>query len=349
MSAVSLSKMATWVVSNRVAGRTIYEVTPPGTGQFVAANMLEAWLDRELRGFPVHGLPLRTRAKIVKRRVCEVLGYVVPSSFKRTKPLARFPCQDFDLYVQSSDNLQVWNDALSVTRRYVLIREEGGVLTKVRVVTGADLAVLDTTGTLTQKYQARLAVANDESELISPLDTERLRGFLAMRVFAKLPNLPTASPVAGKILSIAEVWRRLRPLVGQSFDRCGADQERNRGAVLHAMVCAALGYESYADDGRFPDVRHQLLEVKLQTAPTIDLGLVSPDSISPLDIGIVTPQAPRHCDVRYALFSAVLEGERVRLTGLHLTTGADFFSRFPRFGGRVLNRKLQIRLPKGFL
>jgi hypothetical protein len=95
-------------------------------------------------------------------------------------------------------------------------------------------------------------------------------------------------------------------------------------------------------------VRHQLLEVKLQTAPTIDLGLVTPDSTAHLDLGVVTPEPLRHCDVRYALFSGVPQGRQILLTGLHLTTGADFFSRFPRFGGKVLNRKLQIRLPKGF-
>ena len=39
-----------------------------------------------------------------------------------------------------------------------------------------------------------------------------------------------------------------------------------------------LGYSRYEDKGQFPDIRHQLLEVKLQTSPTIDLGLVLPSS-----------------------------------------------------------------------
>jgi len=341
--------MAAWVAENRAARRTIYEAAAPGSEQFIAADWLEAWLDRELRGFSVHGLPLRTRSKMVKCRICAVLGYAVPNSFKRTRPLARFPCQNFDLYVQTSDNLQIWNDALSPTRRYVLIREESGVLTKVKVVTGADLALLDTTGTLTQKYQARLAAQKDASELVSRLDTERLRLVLAKRPIGKIHGLPTNTPEAGSILSIAKIWRRLKPLVGQSFANAGADQERNRGAALHALVCASLGYGRYADNGRFPDVRHQLLEVKLQTAPTIDLGLVTPDSTALLDIGMETDKPLRHRDVRYALFSAVTKGSQVLLTGLHLTTGEDFFSRFPRFEGKVLNKKIQLRLPKGFL
>jgi hypothetical protein len=75
--------MTAWVAANRAAGRTIYEAMPSESAQFIAANRLEAWLDRELHGFPVGGLPLRTRSKAVKRRLCEILGYAVPVSFKK--------------------------------------------------------------------------------------------------------------------------------------------------------------------------------------------------------------------------------------------------------------------------
>ena len=99
---------------------------------------------------------------------------------------------------------------------------------------------------------------------------------------------------------------------------------------------------------RFPDVRNQLLEVKLQTSPTIDLGLVRPASEEPLDVPQVAGTQVRHCDVRYALFYAQTDGAKVTLTHLYLTTGASFFSRFPQFGGKVLNKKLQIPLPSDF-
>ena len=78
------------------------------------------------------------------------------------------------------------------------------------------------------------------------------------------------------------------------FVNAGFDQERNRGAALHALVCKALGYAGYQDDGQFPDVRHQLLEVKLQTSPTIDLGLVRPDSTEPLDVPQIAGNIIRH-------------------------------------------------------
>ena len=338
-----------YVRAIKASGCSIYDAAAPGSPLYIPSPELETLLNAGLRGFSVVGLPLRTRSKMAKRQICEILGYPVPTSFKRTKPLARFPCQNFDTYVQTCDNLQIWNESVSATRRYVLIREEAGALSRVRVVTGADLAVFDTTGTLTQKYQARFAVPKDSSELISSIDTQRLRPALAKKFPRIIKAEPIDHPDAEKILPIAELWRRLRKLVGQTFPDAGAQQERNRGDALHRLVCAALGYETYADDGRFPDVKHQLLEVKLQTAPTIDLGLVTPDSTEQLDLRLLTSDPLRHEDVRYAVFSASTDGKIVALRGLYLTTGADFFTRFPRFGGKILNRKLQLRLPTGYL
>jgi hypothetical protein len=254
----------------------------------------------------------------------------------------------FDTYTQKSNNLQLWNEDLAPTRRYVIIRPDAaGVVRRVKVVTGDELAKLDATGTLTRKYQARLVCRTDTAELVAPQDTQALRPMLNARVNLHAIS-PTDNPTAGALLPIAVVFRRLLPLVGVSFPDRGRDQERRRGADLHRLVCKALGYSSYADVGQFPDVRHQLLEVKLQTARTIDLGLVRPDSHDPLDVPKVLAQRLKHCDVRYALFYAKTDGATVTLTHIFLTTGEAFFRRFPQFQGKVLNRKLQIPLPAGF-
>ncbi len=159
---------------------------------------------------------------------------------------------------------------------------------------------------------------------------------------------PVDHPAHGLILPIAEVFERLSSAVGRSFPDAGSDQERNRGAALHRIVCELLGYADYRDDGRFPDVRNQLLEVKLQTSPTIDLGLVRPASEEPLDVPQIAGTQIRHCDVRYALFYAKTDGVEVKLTHFYLTTGESFFTRFPQFQGKVLNKKLQIPLPSDF-
>ncbi len=77
---------------------------------------------------------------------------------------------------------------------------------------------------------------------------------------------------------------------------------------------------------------------------TIDLGLVSPDDAAPLEF---FPRI-RHCDVRYAVFYGAIAGSEVRLVHLVMARGADFFSFFQRFEGKVGNAKIQIPLPRDF-
>jgi hypothetical protein len=208
--------------------------------------------------------------------------------------------------------------------------------------------MLDTTGTLTQKYQARFNPGAGGAELVTLTDTTQLMPLLLTGVSPKLEALPTDEVQPGLLQPIAQLFAELSPLIGRIFKNAGHDQERNRGASLHQLVCSALGYRSYADDGQFPDIRHQLLEVKLQMSPTVDLGLVQPSSTEPLDVDTLAEGAVRHCDIRYAIFGAKTDGHDVTLTSLVLTTGEAFFTRFPAFGGRVINKKLQIPLPRDF-
>lgn len=337
-----------FVEAIRKSGLSIYsriEIGDPDL--WIPTPELEALLDDGLRGISLAGLPLRTRSKVVKEHVCRILGYPIPASFQKCQP--RFLGQLFDTYAQKSNNLQIWNEELAPTRRYVLIRvSDSDVVRKVKVVTGDTLALLDTTGTLTQKYQARCIPGSEEAELIAGVDTDLLRPLTSATVDLKRVATPINHPAAGQLLPIATLFNRLKTLVGRQFKDTGHDQERNRGAALHRLVCEALGYATYQDDGQFPDVRHQLLEVKLQTSPTVDLGLVTPDSRDALDVPKISGQQIRHCDVRYALFYGRINGERVTLTHVFLTTGEAFFTRFPQFQGKVLNKKLQIPLPTDF-
>lgn len=339
---------AKFVSAIRQSGLSIYDPIEIGhPNLWIPTPELQTLLDDGLGGISLSGLALRTRSKVVKESVCRVLGYPVPRSFKKCQP--RFTGQMFDIYTQKSNNLQVWNEDLSAMRRYVLIRiSDSDIITRVKVVTGDTLALLDTTGTLTQKYQARCIPRSELSELITTADTSVLAPFVTQSVDLKHVATPINHPTAGELLPIDSVFERLSDLIGSTFADAGSDQERNRGAALHRLVCSALGYSSYQDDGQFPDVRHQLIEVKLQTSPTIDLGLVCPNSIEPLDVPMVQGVQIRHCDVRYAIFYAEISNSVVRLTHLFLTTGEMFFSRFPQFRGKILNAKLQIPLPSTF-
>ena len=314
------------------SGLSIYAPLKDRPDLYIATPDLEAILNAGLKGL-VLDQPLRTRSKVLKSKVCSVLGYPIPKSFQKTQP--RFPGQNFDTYVQKANNLQIWNEEVSSSRRYVLIRvDEKDVVTKVRVVTGDVIAVLDTTGTLTHKYQAKAKTAPTTSHLVSANDTPNTT--------AKL--LTGSTPEWLGFLPVADLYTKLVSLAGTTIINPGITQERNRGGSLHEAVCKILGQLGWADNGQFPDVKEQLLEVKLQTASTIDLGLVCPDSTEPID-GL---PSFRHCDVRYAVFYGSLVPTGVRLDHLVLATGADFFSFFTQFGGLVQNKKYQIPLPGNF-
>ena len=332
------------------SGISIYDAIDKNKKElFYSTEQLEYMLNEFLVNLSLESMPLRTRSKIVKQKVCEALGYPIPKSFKKTQP--RFIGQNFDTYIQKSNNLQIWNEEVISTRRYVIIKvSSNNIIEKVKVITGETLALYDKTGTLTQKYQATVKPSDNKFELISVKDTPSILSFINDSSIAikQFKNKPIDYPDEKSLLPIKEIFERLKPLVGKRFPDTGSDQERNRGAVLQKLVCNALGYKIYSDKGQFPDIVHQLLEVKLQSSPTIDLGLVSPTSRCPLSIPPIKKISVKHSDVRYLIFYCDIRNEIIILTHLILVTGQDFFTRFPRFEGKVINKKLQIPLPNIF-
>lgn len=326
-------------------GFDIYEPLAEHPDIVYTSTELEAILRYELVG-KVFDAPIRTRAKLAKQAVAAALGYPVPTSLKKTKP--RFPGQDLDIYVQQSNNLQVWNDEVNPTRRYaVLCLDASSRVMAVRVVEGAELATFDRTGTLTSKYQAKRRGDGVGNKLVSRDDTIPFIAELApvddlseeiLRAMA-----PDDMPRRGHVLSVSALHDRLLRLTGCELP--DSPSERQRGEQLHRLVCQVLGLGSYADTGRFPDIVCQALEVKLQVAPTIDLGLISPDSEEP---AVTLSPRLRHCDTRYLVAYATRDDSTLRILHIVTTTGSDFFEEFQRFGGLVQNRKLQLRLPSDF-
>lgn len=332
----------------QASGFSIYSPIEVGDTSFwIPTQILEELLNDFLVGQDLKGLALRTRSKIVKELVCQAMGYPVPKSFERTQP--RFIGQQLDVYTQKSRNLQIWNEELSPTRRYALVQiSDEDSITKVRVLNGQELAILDTTGTITTKFQARIELRGESHELISEMDTSSIQPYLGNLTNFSPEVSPIDEPQSGALLSVKEIYSRLSPLVGKTFDDPGMDQERNRGEALHRLVCEYLGYKRYEDKGQFPDIRHQLLEVKLQTSPTIDLGLVLPSSDDKVEVQQVGNYHPKHCDTRYVIFCAQTNNGLVTLNNLIVTTGEDFFTRFRQFEGKFINGKIQIPLPRDF-
>jgi len=326
------------------SGLSIYDSLEKCPEFYFETEELEKILQRSLKDLDLD-FPLRTRSKVLKTAVCESLGYIVPNSFQKTQP--RFPGQNFDTYIQKADNLQIWNEEIAPSRRYVIIRvNTKNKVSGVRVIPGKLLATFDRTGTLTQKFQAKSRNTIQLSIIVSPQDTKNVRKKLLSNKKSLIPGdtQDPNRPDPKTFLPIDLLFTRLNSLCGSAIADPGKDQERNRGAALHRAICASLSNMPFGDSGQFPDVPSQLLELKLQTSPTIDLGLVSPDSTESLS------ESPdfRHSDVRYAIFYGVPLDHSVRLEYLILCTGEDFFSFFQRFEGKIKNKKIQMALPRDF-
>lgn len=342
-----ISEANNYLKNIKESGKTIYDnITIGDPDLWIPDEHLEYLLNKTLCGRNVE-LPIRARSKRIKEWICEALGYPIEKSFRKCQP--RFIGQNLDVYGQQSNNVQIWNEEVSPQRRYAIVGiDKNHIIHKVKVMNGTELAALDNTGTLTRKFQAWFGNSNGNCELISSSDTDNLTPYLSDTNF--LPDNSTSPidyPSTKQVLPIDEIYSRLSTLVSKQFIDPGVTQERNRGAGLHNLVCNALGYSSYADDGKFPDIKNQILEVKLQTSPTIDLGVVCPDSEG--GIGFALDSTPiQHNDTRYAVFYAQTDNNHVTITKLVVTTGRDFFSRFQQSQGNIENTKIQIRLPDNF-
>lgn len=308
------------------SGLTIYDSLEDRLDLYYSTEELEKLLDSKLRGVNVD-FENKTRSKFVKSRICEILGYPVPKRFSRTTP--QFPGQNFQTYVQKSNNMQIWNAKVQPDWRYVIVRpDERNIISKVRVVTGQEIAAIETTGKLTHKYQAKSRHPITQSQLVSASDTKNM--------------LKMAHRLTG-FIPIAAIFKQLRKLEGATILKPSVGQERNRGSFLHDEV-NKIFKAKWRDDGQFPDIKEQLIELKLQTASTIDLGLVLPDGNEMLS----SVPGFRHCDTRYVVFYAEPLPTGVRLKNVIVVTGEDFFGPFLKFGGNVKNSKYQIRIGKLF-
>ena len=163
----------------------------------------------------------------------------------------------------------------------------------------------------------------------------------AGRSFMGFTVIQAAGP--GTLMPIAQVFDKLSNLVGVRIQATGPGQDRVRGELLQQRVSDELGIGEYANYGQWPDIVSQILEVKLQTSPTIDLGLILPSDTTPIrSLG----SKIRHCDARYlVVYGKILASKEVEVHSLVLSTGTDFFDEFVQFGGLVKNIKRQIRLP----
>ena len=85
-------------------------------------------------------------------------------------------------------------------------------------------------------------------------------------------------PSAQEIFSLVLLKEKIaKVLIGEKLE---SGATKNRGQALERRVLDLLGYPNNKKEqlyGAFPDIRNQLLEVKVQDSPTVDLGKFSPE------------------------------------------------------------------------
>jgi hypothetical protein len=118
---------------------------------------------------------------------------------------------------------------------------------------------------------------------------------------------------------------------------------KNRGQALESLVAEGLGYNVKKGEllvGGYPDLRHQILEVKIQDAATVDLGKYSPqfEEDVPDCPGITTRQ------VRYLI--ALTDASHNKCVGAILCPGSKLGEHFVYVGEKSF--KCQRSIPMSF-
>lgn len=133
------------------------------------------------------------------------------------------------------------------------------------------------------------------------------------------------------LFTLEELATLLKPLMGIDAPRDQANrilEVRPKGHWFEFEVAKLLGYHYPPGAGLFPDLRHQLLEVKHHTGKsvTIDFGHHHPGSEEVLDVRWNEKVRARVCDIRYLI--ALAPPPEFRVTVMVLATGAEINSIF---------------------
>jgi len=125
--------------------------------------------------------------------------------------------------------------------------------------------------------KVRKAIYESEGKILSYPDTKKISYHLKDDYSA-----PTSRMVEEPELKDLFSIRLLKQLVADKLigQKLQSAATKTRGQALEKLVLDLLGYETKEKDllyGGFPDIRNQLLEVKVQDKQTVDLGRFSPE------------------------------------------------------------------------
>ena len=145
----------------------------------------------------------------------------------------------------------------------------------------------------------------------------------------------------GEVMAI-EVIRDLVavPLTGKVITSA---RTKNRGQALERLILELLGYdvhETASLEGQYPDVKNQLLEIKIQDSPTVDFGKYTPTEAQEVypEFGVTTK------DIRYML--VLMDKSTNCVQGIILMPGGRLGNYFSHVDG--ISGKCQRSIPMTF-
>lgn len=317
--------------------------------------------------FPLTG-KMRTDGSNMRKLVAATLeAYLLPEPSdaytvipEKGKGIPRITREYLDTYIVTSGrsyNLQVWNRIPTSDELQIEYADGSGlcasdvrfVLVRVNTTTYKIESVLVLTpgyieerfgpfGAPTIKHQLiisnqqRQQVIASEGSLLFIPDTEAV-GSSNAKIYTRPQRRFNQFPEQQKEIFSLEIIRDkvARPLIGKVID---SGATKNRGQALEQMILRELGYEVPEGtllEGQYPDIKNQLMEVKIQDSPTVDLGKFTPAETAEVlpSLGITTQ------DIRYMI--VLMSSDTNQVQGAVLMPGkflGEYFSYVAGISGK---------------
>jgi len=247
---------------------------------------------------------------------------IVPPKGKGVPKIVR---EFIDTYIVTSGtsyNLQVWNRIPASNT--LLIKYESGeslqcndvrfIFVRIDIAKSVIASIIILTpeyieekfgkfGKPTIKHQllisskARKAIYESEDKILSFPDSKKL-SYHITHDYEPPKSGMVEEPELKDLYSISLLKKMVaEKLIGKKLD---AAATKNRGQALERMTLEILGYKVEETEllyGGFPDIKNQLLEVKVQDSPTVDLGKFSPEK----EEIVIEEKSLTTFDVRYLI------------------------------------------------
>ena len=173
---------------------------------------------------------------------------------------------------------------------------------------------------VSQKVRDEIITSKDKI-LFAP-DTDKISKVSIQRNISLTTDF-NSQPVANQLFSIEYLKAKFsKNLIGFKIN---ADATKNRGQALEEKCLSLLGYKLNKNtllEGGYPDVRNQMLEIKIQDTQTIDLGKYSPEYEDIIDNNLELTTK----DVRYLI--ALTDKSDLTIKGIILMPGEALGNHF---------------------